>query len=187
MRKVGLGAIVLAVIFSSYQVAMALRNRGNTGILQASASDKSAVLTLLEAGHREINLSPGNAKVRLLPGSYRLVATANKLQAVSSTQITRGQVTNLHLQLPTTQQPQELQKDAEANKLIQFLPFTGRTYEYRISYRYQSDQGAYHPVIVITAPTQSGQQKALDWIKNQGYNISNLQIEYSSAPINQLQ
>ncbi len=67
--------------------------------------------------------------------------------------------------------------------IIQHLPFIGPGMEYEISYGNQSGINTDQPIIYIQSPTTQGQQDALLWIKNQGYNPSSLDIVYNNQPV----
>lgn len=65
-------------------------------------------------------------------------------------------------------------KSTYGNNLTQLLPFTEPNLQYQINY--ESNKGKL--TFLITASNQQNQQAALDWIKAQGYNPSQLNIKY---------
>lgn len=67
---------------------------------------------------------------------------------------------------------------AQANSLIQLLPFTGHNFEYQIGYTYLYIDNTVQPEIQIYTTTSQGRQDALSWISSQGYNVSKLDIVY---------
>ena len=67
--------------------------------------------------------------------------------------------------------------------VIKELPFIGAGFSYRIDYGAPLP-GTNVPGIYITAQTQQGQQNAVTWIKNQGYDPTTLHIQYVTGPVN---
>lgn len=74
------------------------------------------------------------------------------------------------------------QQAASNVPLIKKLPYIGAGFEFRIDYGNPPLGGnPADPAIYIQAATPQGQQDALTWIKNQGYDISKLQIVYQNT------
>lgn len=65
------------------------------------------------------------------------------------------------------------------NPLINYLPESNIEAPYTISYRLvENDSGGEDAVIIIKNATPSGRIKALAWIKEQGFDPADLQIEF---------
>jgi hypothetical protein len=67
--------------------------------------------------------------------------------------------------------------------LIQQLPYVDPSLAFRVDYG-EPLAGSSVPGIYITAPTTQGQQVALQWIEDQGYNPSTLHIQYNTDAVN---
>ncbi len=184
MKRPLLLIAVLVVIFSAYEIFSAVLASQTTGTLKVDVLTPSATITLRQTGHQSANIGVGHAKIRLRPGSYQLIATSGKLQTVKTVEISKNQTTVETIQLLTPEQAQQAQNIAEANKLIKFLPYTGRAYDYRVDYSYQFSGNLSQPLITVTAPTAAGQEAALNWISSFKIDPSKLNIKYVSAPLN---
>ncbi len=94
----------------------------------------------------------------------------------SNDEATLEQVTGQQYNQQSTQSVQQV-------PLIQQLPYIDPGLTYRIDYG-EPLAGTNVPGIYITAPTTQGQQAALQWIKDQGYDPSTLHIQYNTASVN---
>jgi hypothetical protein len=72
----------------------------------------------------------------------------------------------------------------DSNKLVQLLPFTGGGNEFQVSYSVTSIDQQPKLTIIITAPTQQGQEDGLTWIKEVGFNPVSYSINYVYGPVN---
>jgi hypothetical protein len=68
-------------------------------------------------------------------------------------------------------------QQAKSQPIINLLPYIGPGFEYRIDYGLKPSDSS-NPVIYIQTDSDQGKQDALDWIKNQGFNPSTLNIQY---------
>ena len=101
---------------------------------------------------------------------------ANQSFSFVTQQVGNAWLTNSQKALIRSEEEQYNQ--AEANSLIQLLPFTGPNFEYQIGYTYLYIDNSVLPEIQIYTTTSQGQQDALSWISSQGYSTSKLDIVY---------
>jgi hypothetical protein len=182
LRLLWFALFILVGLFGIYEIGGGFYLSQTTGSLKAKASNPKATLTVSMPGHKMVNIGYGNAKVRLAPGSYKIYASLNHLQASSEVQITKKQASEVNINLPDlSSQNRQLNKNSSANSLIKLLPYTGPNGEYIISYKYTVSSGIANPTIVITAPNDKAKQDALAWITHIGFSLSDLKIEFQAA------
>jgi hypothetical protein len=182
MKKPTTLVVLLVCLFSTYQIGSAIYLSQKTGTLIVDASDAKATITLTQANHQLLDIGVGKAKVRLQPGSYKVIATDGKFQSTKDTQIYKKITTTANVTLNIQQQNQQAAYNVEANNLIsRYLPFTERHNEYRVSYLYQVNGDVAKPTIVITSSSAKGREDAIKWIQGLGFNPSHLQIQYAGG------
>ena len=77
---------------------------------------------------------------------------------------------------------QQSQQAVQEVPLIQSLPYVSPSLAYRIDYG-EPLAGTTGQGIYITAPNTAGQQLALQWIRDQGYDPATLHIQYNTGPV----
>lgn len=96
--------------------------------------------------------------------------------------LTTGQLPNDQVQAQLQQQTQYKQ-NVQGDPLIQLLPFVGAGSSYYIAYTVESTPTGPHATVTITAPTEEGQQSAINWIKGQGIDPAKYTIVYKTGPV----
>ena len=102
-----------------------------------------------------------------------------KLQFIPK-HVTGSSFTNAYRQKLLKKQTQYEQAISDY-PLLKLLPFTGPNFEYSIDYNMENSSQGEIPVIQITTLSQQGRQDALNWIIGQGYNPSQMKIQYIDA------
>lgn len=169
----------LKVTFSKELAAQNLTVKGTVGLIDSSSVNKKVVTILLNTplnADKPYYIELDNirsASGKQLPNwvfhftphdlsEDRL--SADQQKALAASQVQYNQV---------------IQND----KLIQLLPFTSGGNEYRVDYTVEYSHQKAHPVIIITAPTEQGQQDAINWIQQLGINPASYTITYKTAPV----
>lgn len=67
--------------------------------------------------------------------------------------------------------------------VLKLLPFYGGGNEFMVSYTVQYVHQKPKPTVVITAPTQAGQDDGLAWLKLIGADATKYQIQYLTGPV----
>jgi len=146
-----------------------------------------------------------NKKIYVTPGQHTI--TAHRADFTDQSQqftSTKGKATKITIYLnaandnglqwikdhPDVQQMYEghssaqydaqTQKNNEAEPFVQLLPYIAPGFEFRIDYG-SPDAGQSKPVIYVQADTQQAKDDALEWIRNQGYDPSTLNIQYTTS------
>lgn len=173
----------LVVIIIVYMLASAIYISSSTGLLLISPSDKNATISVDQSGHRIANLGSGSQRIRLVPGSYDVIASSGKNQIIKTISVQKKQTYNLTPSPQQNQNPKAIYNSQANNLINKYLPFTERHSAYRVSYLYQPSSSINQPVIVITAPDAGGQQAALKWIGSLGYDTSHFVIKFETASL----
>ena len=110
-----------------------------------------------------------------------IALTSNSVSTQSWYQNNPGDETILEQQMGQ-QYNQQSTKAVEQVPLIQSLPYVSPSLAYRIDYG-EPLAGTKVPGIYITAPNSVGQKQALQWIRDQGYDPTTLNIQYNTATV----
>lgn len=181
LRKILLLVAMVIVLVALYEIGYAIYISQTTGILQLHTTDRNIIVTISQVGRKSANVH-SDQRIRLKPGTYQVIASKDQAQTEGNVHIITKQLLNYEVPTPkpvtqTTVSPTV----AHASKLVQLLPFTGPRFSYKITYTYHFSNNQAVPTIVVTAPTQQAQQDAIAWIKAQGYDPTQLTIQYVTA------
>jgi TusA-related sulfurtransferase len=167
MKKYGSLIIVLIVlIFCVFQVTGAFATSRDTGVLNVLSTDAGATITIGKTGYESTNVGTGSAHIRLTPGTYQVIASDNKNQATKMVTIHSKQTTNQNI-TPVSA------SNTTSSGLLLTLPHEGPSDEYVIAANASS-------VITVTASSPQARQDALQWIRTQGYDPSNFNIQFNT-------
>ena len=176
--------VTLVSLLSAYIIIDSIYIAQTTGILVVNSKNPSATITVSQLNHQSANVGTGNARVRLTPGTYKVIASVNKAQAAQSITISKRGTSVVSLSPTSAGAIGQLPKKVvDSNALTQLLPYTGPSSEYKVSYTYEITGSSAQATIVITSPTEKGQQDALSWISKVGFTPSNLNIKYETTSV----
>ena len=181
MRRYYSIVAVLIGLLIIYRIGTAIYIYEAYGALRITSSDSAATIAVGQSGKHYSIIGTGHASVRLAPGAYEVVVTNNRLQKTAFIKISRHKIAEQRIELQTTAEKQAVKNYEEANNLIKYLPYTGRTGDYRVSYAYQTSTDMARPIIIITLANQGAKSQALDWIKSLGFDPNHLQISYQAG------
>jgi hypothetical protein len=181
-RKLKIYIAAVFALFAIYETGWAFHVSKATGVLQLNSSNPAATLSIIQPDHQITNVGTGKIKIRLYPGTYQLIATFEKNQAIKTAQIKKGESLVISLEPNAPSPGQQTLKDAQLNTLVKLLPYSGPSLEYKINYFYKFSKNFAQPVITITSNSPEARTAALNWIKRVGFDPSQLDIVYYKTP-----
>jgi hypothetical protein len=169
--------IFLIIFICGYGIISAVIIGQTTGILHIKSSDANSALIISQSNRQAKVLGKGAASVRLKPGVYEISASNNGYQTVESAQIYSKQSKSIVIQLAGAS------RNASSSQLFNKLPFLGPSAAYQIINTVQASGNASGPLIIITSTNSLAQETALQWIRNEGFNPADYNIQFKTAPL----
>ena len=170
---------VLVFLLGFYMAISGYMISVDTGILVVN-KPKGSDLAIYRDGYEVTDIGSSKTKIRLAPGKYEVIVTANT-QTIRSITVQKKETTNLNISLPLYNNP--LDKNTAANNLIKLLPIVGPAANYQISYSYTYTNLVATPVIIVTAANATYEQQAMQWITAHGFKLNQLTINYSQQTV----
>lgn len=102
LRQITVGLLILCLILAgilAYGITTTLHTVHTTGILEVSASEPNAAITISQVDHAAAPIGISSARVRLKPGDYLIGANASGLSAVTTVHITTQHTSKVNLNL----------------------------------------------------------------------------------------
>lgn len=178
-RKFVVLICTLSLLVFAYFVWSGIEIDNTTGILRVNSP--GATLTITDPNYESTNIGYGAASVRLRPGTYQVIATKGREQTIVDATVIKHRTTSKKIVISSNNN--QLDKNEQANKLIEQLPMIGPASQFEINYEYKDINNVETPYIVIGAPDVQGDQAAINWIKKLGYNPANFNIIYQNQSV----
>lgn len=167
---------LLFILITIYEVTYTVFILNTTGTLVVNSP--GAFISIEQNDLQFANLGTSYNKVRLVPGSYNLILSKGFNQIVKPIFIKKNKTVKIDIMVNNSQISTQSLIISNTNKAINFLPFIGPNFTYKIDYRYNVTPQVAIPVITITSPDDSGRESAINWLKAIGFNPNLLNIEY---------
>lgn len=172
--------LLITLVVCLGMLALAIRDRLNTGVIIIDSTDKAASFSLSQPGRQSRLLGRSTVKVRLPEGEYQVTASDNQRQDTKTVSIKAGatEKVTLDLRITTTAETKDY---SSANTLIKLLPYTGPNGDYQITYSYEITGGQAVPSIHVTFRDVGAKKAAIAWIKSLDLNMNSITITYSPS------
>lgn len=203
-RQVVIIAIVAFLIACFLAIAYALRQHSlsATVVLTVVPSESSITINGKKARNGVNHVLPGLQKITVTFGGFTTISktvTVSKgdnaavdIVLTSNSNATANWYLTHLKDAKTVEGLSDHEVDAlrkqsvQGSPLILLLPFVSGGLEFRVDYGNLPGNNAGTPVIYISAPTVSAQQKGIAWIQSVGYNPFSYNIQFVTTPVQPL-